>query len=210
MQARLDQRIVGQRMTSSSSVSGWVSGYTWAALAAFAALSCSENVAALRPDEFVRVTIESGGGSSDCPDLCWRRMGIEAPGLLVLVDPEGTERFDLKAEQYQDALEIVMSDGFRRAIEDPDDCHSHTGGSPTVVIESTDGENSDDTAGSCTGRPNELTHPYAKLYWLLVELLDEYLECPTVEPGTPMQNGSPPVRYLCLGCWSWPDDQACL
>jgi hypothetical protein len=130
-----------------------------------------------------------------------RKFSVEAPGVLVLEDAEGKERFELTSEEYQEVLEIVLDPTFVAAIESPplamEMCRPIAdGGFTTIVVWVDLGTQATPSWGQCT----DPEHPFERLVSLFVELLKKYYECPRVDLGTVQ------VRELCNGCWSYPMD----
>jgi hypothetical protein len=154
-------------------------------------------------EDFVAIMVEL----PTCGDfkMCSRSMGVEAPGTLVLEDAEGTERFDLRAPEYDAVLEVALLPMFQDAIADASAWSCPRSGSEsfiTVTWRSGTAKHVRVVDG-CVGSVDDTLRLYDVLMQRLVELKRKYLDCPpafTVPADLDPENDPPPVRPLCFAC----------
>lgn len=152
-------------------------------------------------DRFVSVQILYGSScqpGSSCLGSVTR--AVRAPGVLVLADSQGEERFDLPRASYERLLDIALTPELVAAIRDPDECHNiPDGGGLEVAIEWDDLGKEVNTHGqSCDGDANHVFH---RLGIVLAELQAEVFECPDRDPDTGLA-----ARGLCNSCKVLPRD----
>jgi hypothetical protein len=136
-------------------------------------------------DDFVSVTIEGVGSQSS----------VQAPGILVLEDLEGQERFELTTEEYGQVLDVVLDPEFVEAIANPSlvlkECHTISDGGYIMHVVWADIGTQATPWGPCM----DANHPYQRLLSVIGELFGNHFDCQVV---CPMTDG--PVRQLCQGC----------
>ena len=137
----------------------------------------------------------SGGFCSSSADCAKLRRQVDAPGVLVLADNQGSETFQLTAAQYGMVVDLVLDPAFERAIDDPSDCHPtpDTGGRVDVSWKDTGLRT--DAASSCIDGRMASDHIYNRLTWMLVDLQKQHLDCSASTPRLGI-----PGRRLCDVC----------
>jgi hypothetical protein len=138
---------------------------------------------------------------------CWRSMGIEAPGALVLEDAAGAQRFTLRDPEYDAVIEVALLRQFQEAMSEPQtwDCPERGEKESTLRIEWKDGRvQSALVVDGCFGSTDEPLGIYDALLLRLVELKNKYLACPpafSLPPDIDPVTDPPPIRPLCFACF---------
>lgn len=149
-------------------------------------------------EQFLSLTIESEG--SGCID-CWSGYVVRPARELCVADAEGEECFELTPEEYSDVLDPLLGRELWEALHDPLECPLVFDAYTRITVDWSDvGTLVSDEATGCIGRPGESSHPYALLFWKIIELKKKYLECPPVPTAPWDTTKPPPIRMLCYAC----------
>ncbi len=171
-------------------------------------------------DEFVSAGIDIAGGT--CLG-CWRVFRVETPGVLVLEDELGEERFEVTDEEYEEVVDVVVSLEFQRELNRNVtwECGDLLDLETLVKVQWKEGQDggAQGDAGvqqarlsdGCFGRCDQPDHPYMKLRGLLFDLKYKYMYVPNCDrqyEHSPLSCSliehhplPPPInRMLCLMC----------
>jgi len=175
----------------------------------FGACVASGDVPIRSASDLVTVRLEITGGTCAA---CWRSLEIEAPGVLVVEDDSGEERFELSTGEQASIDDLVSARNFQQTVDAPDSWHCSLllDVEATVHVEWMDGSSqSAKLSDGCSGHCDKTEHPLMALKRLLFELKERYMQdqCPPNADRYPEYCGiapepppPPESRMLCAAC----------